>query len=136
MVRAAVESLLGTETKVLAVTVLTSINPETCEEIYSRQPMDEVLKLAEIAFRVGAHGLVCSPQEAKEVRAHFAGEFTLVTPGVRSPGVDSHDQSRTETPAEALALGASHVVMGRQILGAEDPVAEVQRVLSEELGVM
>lgn len=136
MVQSAVEVLAGTNTKVLAVTVLTSIDPETCEEIYVRQPMDQVMNLAKMALGAGAHGLVCSPQEVRELRNELGLGFTIVTPGVRSHGVDSHDQSRTDTPAAAFENGANYLVIGRQILGAADPVAEVRRILIEELRVM
>jgi len=136
MVRAVVDALKGTNTKVLAITVLTSIDKETCEEVYARQPKEEVMKLAEIAHRAGAHGLVCSSEEIEELHAKYP-EFELTVPGVRSPEtvVEGDDQKRVGTPAGAIARGAKYVVMGRQILRASDPVAEVQRVLRDELKV-
>jgi len=134
MVEAAVKALEGTPTKVLAVTVLTSIDPVTCDEIYQRIPLEQVLKLAEIAHNGGAHGFVCSPQEAQVLRQKYP-EATIVTPGVRSPGAEAGDQQRIDTPAAAIDNGASNVVMGRQLLGAADPVQEVKRVMSEELRI-
>lgn len=134
MIRAAVKTLGGTQTKVLAVTVLTSIDPQTCEEIYTRLPLPQVQKLAEIANRAGAHGFVCSPQEVATLKGLYPDKL-LVTPGVRSPGTDNNDQQRVDTPANALAHGATQLVIGRQILGAPDPVAEVKRLLTQELGV-
>lgn len=134
MIRVAVELLRGTPTKVLAVTVLTSLKEGTCEEIYVRRPMEEVLKLAEIANRAGAHGFVCSVEEVSELKRLYPGK-EQVTPGIRSPGVDKNDQSRVDTPANAMANGATKLVMGRQILGASDPVAEVKRLSKEELNI-
>ncbi|MGC9610847.1 MAG: orotidine-5'-phosphate decarboxylase [Minisyncoccia bacterium] len=135
MIQAVVETLKGTGTKVLVVTVLTSIDEATSEEIYSRAPIVEVRILADIANRAGADGLVCSPQEAKELREKYPN-MTLVVPGIRSEGVDQGDQKRIGTPQGAIASGANHLVMGRQILGAPDPIAEVQRLLKEELKVI
>lgn len=132
MVRAAVQALHGTPTKVLAVTVLTSFNKETCEEVYHRLPFDQVKSLANIAHEGGAHGFVCSADEVSYLRATYSDK-TLVVPGVRSPGASKGDQERVATPREAIDRGATHLVMGRQILGATDPVAEVKRVVTEEL---
>ncbi|MFH1473159.1 MAG: orotidine-5'-phosphate decarboxylase [bacterium] len=136
MIDAATKALAGTNTKVLAVTVLTSIDPVTCEEIYRRRPMSQVIKLAEMAADNGAHGFVCSPQEVRELRTRFGLGSTIVTPGIRSAGVDAGDQKRTDTPVAAFENGSNYLVMGRQILGAADPVAEVRRILTEELRVM
>lgn len=135
MVEAAVKVLEGTPTKVLAVTVLTSIDSTTCDEIYQRTPLEQVLKLAAIAKAAGAHGFVCSPEEAKVLRQEYP-DATIVTPGVRSYGAEVGDQQRINTPAVAIANGASNVVMGRQLLGAEDPVREVKRVLKDELRIV
>lgn len=132
MIRAAVKTLEGTGTKVLAVTVLTSIDPATCKEIYVRLPRNQVKKIAEIAYRAGAHGIVCSPQEVSMLKGMFPN-FIYVTPGTRSPGVSADDQKRIDTPANAIRNGSDYVVMGRQILNAPDPVAEVKRVLEKEL---
>lgn len=134
MIKAAVETLKDTPTKVLAVTVLTSISSTTCEEIYTRSPLDQVKKLAGIAERAGAHGLVCSPEEVAELKSLYP-KMIFVTPGIRSEGSDKGDQKRVSTPEAALANGADYLVMGRQILGAADPVAEVTRLLKEEINV-
>ena len=132
MIDAAVKTLEGTQTLVLAVTVLTSLKGKDCEEVYTRRPIEQVMALADIAHRAGAHGLVCSPKEVKRLRKKYP-KMTLVTPGIRSSGVDAGDQKRVATPNEAMENGADHIVMGRQIFGVDDPVAEVRRVLSEEL---
>lgn len=134
MVRAAVEALAGTPTKVLAITVLTSIDDATGEEIFTRLPSDQVKVLAGIADDAGAHGLVCSPLEVMELRCQYP-EMVLVTPGVRSVGAGRDDQKRVDTPVSAMKGGADYLVMGSQIFGAEDPVAEVNRILREELEI-
>ncbi len=132
MIRAAVGALEGTETKILAVTILTALSQDACEEIYGQQPMEKVKTLAAIACRAGAHGFVCSPEETKELRALYP-DAIIVTPGVRSSGADTHDQKRVATPNEAIKNGATHIVMGRQILEAQNPASEITRILSEEI---
>lgn len=134
MIRAVVETLKGTGTKVLVVTVLTSMDEKNCNEIYYRMPAEQVQILANIAERAGAHGLVCSPQEVGDLRKIYP-DMTLVTPGIRSAGKDAGDQKRIGTPEEAMKNGANNLVMGRQFLESSDPVAEVKRVLKEELGI-
>jgi len=141
MIAAAREALADTPTKILAVTVLTSIDPKTCEEIYVRQPLDQVLKLAEIVTRPaekepkrGVDGFVCSPQEVKALKERYP-DAVLITPGVRSPGQEAGDQQRVDTPQNAMVNGATNLVMGRQILGAPDPIVEVFRVMKEELNI-
>jgi len=134
MAKAALKELEGTDTKVLAVTVLTSIDEKTSEEIFTRLPFDQVLKLAEIADRAGVHGFVCSPEEVAALSEKYPGK-EFVIPGIRSEGKGKQDQSRTGTPAGAKANGATKLVMGRQLLEASDPVAEMFRVMKEELGI-
>ena len=134
MMRMVVDAFKGMPTLVLAVTVLTSFDRVTCEEIYSRLPLDQVEHLAAIAYRAGVHGFVCSPIESPRLR-HLYPDKKIVTSGVRSKGVGADDQSRVKTPAEAIDGGATHIVMGRQIFGSPDPVAEVKRILTEELKI-
>ena len=130
----AVKALEGTPTKVLAITVLTSIDEKTCGEIYCRPPMDQVLALASIAKRAGVHGFVCSPEEVGKLKELYPG-MEFVIPGIRSPGKNTNDQRRIATPKAAMEAGATKLVMGRQILDAPDPVGEVNRVLKEELAI-
>ena len=134
MIETAVKTLQGIETKVLVVTVLTSMQ-DGCEEVYSRKPMEQVKVLAKIAYEAGAEGLVCSPEEVGELRALYP-TMTLVTPGIRSIGADAGDQKRIATPQVAIAKGSNHLVMGRQILDNDDPIGEVYRVLKDELGII
>jgi len=135
MIRAVVEAFKGTPTKVLGVTVLTSIDPKTCEEVYNRLPIDEVRVLAKVVHDSGGHGLVCSPEETGELRPMYP-DSTIVNPGIRSEGQDAGDQKRIATPEGAMDAGANYLVMGRQILGAPDPVVEVMRLLEEELLIL
>jgi len=134
MIEAAVNALRATSTKVFAVTVLTSFSEKTCEDVYHRKPWDQVKTLAEIAHEAGAHGLVCSPEEVEGLRKLYP-DMLLVTPGVRSEGVARDDQARAATPRVAMERGANYLVMGRQIIKSLSPVAEVNRLLREELGV-
>lgn len=132
MIRAATKTLSNTPTKVLAVTVLTSIDPVTCDEVYRRRPIKQVEKLAQIAHEAGAHGFVCSPQEVSMLKRDYP-RMICVTPGIRSVDQETHDQKRVDTPQKALEQGSDYLVMGRQILGNPNPVAEVERLLHEEI---
>jgi orotidine-5'-phosphate decarboxylase len=122
VVRAAVEG--APYTTVAAVTVLTSLNQGTLEQIGMLGSMsDAVRRLALLAVESGARGLVCSPQEVTAVRAEVGPDITLITPGIRPLGSSVHDQARTATPEEALRAGADLLVIGRPITGASDPGA-------------
>jgi orotidine-5'-phosphate decarboxylase len=122
VVRAAVEG--APACNVAAVTVLTSLNQATLEQIGMLGPMsDAVRRLAVLAVGAGARGLVCSPQEAAAVRAEVGPDITLITPGIRPAGMSANDQARTATPEEALRAGADLLVIGRPITGAPDPGA-------------
>lgn len=136
MIKAARQGLgASSHTNILAVTVLTSLDPRRCKAIYGRTPREQVTRLANIAMDAGADGLVCSAHEVHLLSNMFARSVRLVVPGVRSPGTGPQDQKRVDTPATAVKHGAHHVVMGRQILNAPDPVAEVGRVLAAELRI-
>ncbi|MFA6432580.1 MAG: orotidine-5'-phosphate decarboxylase [Candidatus Paceibacterota bacterium] len=133
MIKAAVKALEGTKTIVLAITVLTSLKDE-CHDIYGRQPLQQVDDLAALAWHAGARGFVCSAEEASMLRAKYP-EATIVVPGLRSPDKSADDQKRVATFAAAKEAGASHFVGGRQFLTSPDPVAEVLRVMKEELHI-
>jgi orotidine-5'-phosphate decarboxylase len=121
-IRAAVQA--APDTKIVAVTVLTSLSGADLSEIGLSGPVgDAVRRLAAMAVRAGARGLVCSPQEVTAVRSEVGPQITLITPGVRSAGADAHDQARVATPEEALRAGADLLVIGRPITGAADPGA-------------
>jgi orotidine-5'-phosphate decarboxylase len=111
-------------TRVVAVTVLTSLGEDDLEHIGLRGPVsDAVRRMAELSVAAGARGLVCSAREVTEVRAQVGPDITLITPGVRPAGADAHDQARVATPEEALRAGADLLVVGRPITGAADPGA-------------
>ena len=109
----------------LAVTVLTSWDPlRFAEELAVAEPVPTyVPRLAALAAAVGIGGCVCSPLEVTALRASHPAPFALVTPGIRPRGAVSGDQRRVLTPAEAIAAGASQLVIGRPITGANDPAA-------------
>jgi orotidine-5'-phosphate decarboxylase len=121
-IQAAVQAL--PETKIVAVTVLTSLDDADLGQIGMAGPVrDAVLRLSGLAVAAGARGLVCSPREVAAVRAEVGPDITLITPGVRPSGDASHDQARFATPQEALRSGADLLVIGRPITSAPDPGA-------------
>jgi orotidine-5'-phosphate decarboxylase len=133
MLRAAVEAAkTHSELIVLAVTVLTSMDGNDLEKIGIRGTVeDSVLRLATIALSNGCQGVVSSAREASTLRAELGYNFAVVTPGVRPAGGDVADQVRVVTPAEAIASGASHIVVGRPITEAADPAAEARAILGQ-----
>ncbi|HTZ23159.1 MAG TPA: orotidine-5'-phosphate decarboxylase [Streptosporangiaceae bacterium] len=121
-VRAAVEA--APDTKIVAVTVLTSLGDGDLERLGVAGPVgDAVRRLATLGVEAGARGLVCSPREVAAVRAEVGPDITLITPGVRPAGSEANDQARIATPEEARRAGADLLVIGRPITGAADPGA-------------
>ncbi len=117
---------------VLAVTVLTSMDSASLVATGVEVPAErQVVRLTEMALEAGAHGVVCSPLEAAAVRSVAGGDALVVTPGVRSAGGEVGDQVRVATPREAIAAGASHIVVGRPITGASDPAVALEAVVQE-----
>ncbi|PIE11088.1 MAG: orotidine-5'-phosphate decarboxylase [Rhodobacterales bacterium] len=134
VVRAAKEGAGGKDLKILAVTILTSLDRADLDAslIKPGDITDLVQERAGIALSNGADGVICSPQEAALIRALPEAEGKLiVTPGVRPAGADLGDQKRVMTPAQAIAAGADHVVVGRPIHRAPDPKAAAQAVVAE-----
>jgi orotidine-5'-phosphate decarboxylase len=109
----------------LAVTVLTSWEQQRfARELAIAEPVEDyVPRLAHLAAAAGIGGCVCSPLEVAALRAAYPQPFALVTPGIRPSGSPSGDQARVMTPAQAMAAGASRLVIGRPITAASDPVA-------------
>jgi orotidine-5'-phosphate decarboxylase len=131
MLRAATEAASG-RLNVLAVTVLTSLGDEDMRETgISGRVADQALRMAALARTTGCHGVVTSPREASLLRGELGEGFVIVTPGIRPAGGDTHDQQRIATPAQAIANGASHIVVGRPITAAPDPAAAAQAIISE-----
>jgi orotidine-5'-phosphate decarboxylase len=120
---------------VLAVSVLTSFDEDDLAGIGIGVPVqDQVLRLSKTALQAGCGGVVASAREAPILREKLGVEFALVTPGVRPPGTAHYDQARVVTPAQAIAAGASHIVVGRPITGAENPSQAAAEILGELAG--
>lgn len=133
MVRAAVEA--APDVRIAAVTVLTSLSEEHLDQIGIIGPSrDAVRRLALLAVEAGARAVVCSPHEVAAVRAEVGPGIDLITPGVRPAGTDVQDQARVATPQQALAQGASLVVLGRPITGAADPGAAAAAIAASISG--
>ena len=134
VVAAARDGAGGSKTKVLAVTILTSLDRADLDAalIQPGDIADLVQTRAARAFQAGADGIICSPHEAALVRAlpQSTGKL-IVTPGVRPAGSAAGDQKRIMTPAQAIAAGADHVVVGRPVWTAPDPRAAAQAVVDE-----
>jgi orotidine-5'-phosphate decarboxylase len=124
--------VVGSHPLVVGVTVLTSFDANDLAEIGVDHPvMDQVRRLAALAKESGLDGVVCSPREAAVLRADLGPDFLLITPGVRPLWSAANDQKRVMTPAEAMAAGASYLVIGRPITGATDPADAARRIASE-----
>ena len=133
MVAAAVEGA-GKQCGVLAVTVLTSLDGPALSEAIGRRVesvSDEVWRLSAIAREAGAHGVVCSGQEAGRIAADHGGSLATLVPGVRLGGDSANDQSRVVTPADAARARATYVVLGRTVTAAGDPAEAMAKVLAE-----
>jgi orotidine-5'-phosphate decarboxylase len=144
MMRAAADAASRARTRpiVIAVTVLTSMTEATLDEIgVLHAPLEQATKLAALAHEAGLDGVVASPQEVTAIRRRCGDRFTIVTPGIRgaaapfgdtsreaaAPG-SKDDQARTLGPAEAIAAGASYIVVGRPIIAAPDPRAAAEAI--------
>jgi orotidine-5'-phosphate decarboxylase len=116
----------------IAVTVLTSLSaPELAEVGVPTAPDEQVLRLARLTQSCGLDGVVCSPLEAPLLRAELGRPFCLVTPGIRLPGGDAHDQTRIATPESAMRAGSDYLVIGRAITAARDPLATLREIALE-----
>ena len=121
-------------TRLLAVTLLTSMDSKTVREVgIGGPPKSRVVKLAKLSQKAGVDGVVASVQEAKGIRKACGREFLIVAPGVRPKTADlkEDDQARTATPREAIKAGADFIVVGRPILVAVDPRAAAQEIVDE-----
>ncbi|GAB7027509.1 orotidine-5'-phosphate decarboxylase [Geotalea toluenoxydans] len=118
--------------KVLAVTILTSSNEQTLQEVGINLPVPEmVVKLASLAKKAGIDGVVASPQEVPLIREACGNDFLIVTPGVRPAFAAADDQKRIMTPAEAVKSGADYLVIGRPIAAAPNPAEAAQAIVAE-----
>jgi orotidine-5'-phosphate decarboxylase len=131
MLRAATEAAHA-RLNILAVTVLTSLTDEDMQETgVSGRVADQALRMASLAQNTGCQGIVSSPREASMIRKSLGEGFAIVTPGVRPAGAQTNDQQRIATPGEAIANGASHIVVGRPITHAADPARAAQSIIEE-----
>lgn len=136
MIRAAADAAAefgATAPKILAVTVLTSLDQTDLADvgIVGRTPAEQVAAMAAFATANGANGLVCSPKEVGALSRALPAGTLFVTPGVRPAGAAVGDQKRVATPADAVHDGATHLVVGRPILAADDPFAAAQAIRAE-----
>lgn len=134
MLRAAAEAARASNLnlQVLAVTVLTSMDGQELNEIgVPGQLADQVVHLASMALRAGCGGVVSSAQEVRNLRTKLGGGFLVVAPGVRPAGTAHGDQARVVTPAEAIAAGATHIVVGRPITASGDLARAAEKILHE-----
>ncbi|MEQ8897686.1 MAG: orotidine-5'-phosphate decarboxylase [Roseovarius sp.] len=134
VVRAAKEGAAGKDMKILAVTILTSLDRADLDAGLMKpgDVPDLVEERAARAFEAGADGVIASPQEATMIRAlPQASGRLIVTPGVRPAGAALGDQKRVATPSQALKDGADHIVVGRPVWAAEDPAAATRAILAE-----
>lgn len=133
--RAALKGAAGSNLTVLGVSVLTSMDDaDVAEAGFARDTAGLVTLRATQAKAAGIGGLVCSPREAEMVRAIVGPDMAIVTPGIRPTGSAAGDQKRVMSPADAIAAGASHLVVGRPISAAPDPAAAARAILAEMQG--
>jgi orotidine-5'-phosphate decarboxylase len=134
MLKAAAEAAAQSAAKpmVLGVTLLTSIAQADLEEVGVAGTVEaQVLRLADLAVQAGCGGIVASAHEARQIRGVLGAGFAIVVPGVRPAGTAAGDQARVVTPAEALAAGATHIVVGRPITAAADPAKAADTIVRE-----
>ena len=93
--------------------------------------MDQAVRLASMALQAGCSGVVSSAKEVKTLRAQLGNDFLVITPGIRPAGSAHGDQTRVVTPADAIAAGATHIVVGRPITEAANPRVQVEEILQE-----
>jgi orotidine-5'-phosphate decarboxylase len=123
----------GSDTRLLAITVLTSLDDAALASIMGPGAAVEraVGRLAGLARESGIHGVVSSVAECRAVKLACGPDFLVVTPGIRLAGEEAQDQKRVATPAVARAAGADFLVVGRSITGADDPAAALERIRAE-----
>ena len=118
--------------EIFAVTVLTSIAPEDLRELgLAGGPGENATRLAALARDARCTGVICSPQEVRDIKSFFGTEFKTLTPGIRPAGAAHGDQKRVMTPGDARAAGSDYIVVGRPILEAEDMRAAAQAILAD-----
>ncbi len=130
--KAAVEAANGSNLCLLGVTVLTSMDDVDLSDAgYAFAAQDLVIRRAKQASQLGMGGVVSSAREASAIGKAIKSDMAIVTPGIRPAGSDIGDQKRIMTPADAIAAGSTHLVVGRPITAAQDPKAAAQSVIDE-----
>lgn len=131
----AARAAVGPETKLIAVTILTSLSNENiwAAGFDARTTDEHALNLAKLAHEAGLDGVVCSPLDIAAIRQALPRKFMTIVPGIRPADTSAHDQKRIATPKAAVAAGADILVIGRAITGSDNPVAAAQSIL-ESLG--
>ncbi|MCW4153366.1 orotidine-5'-phosphate decarboxylase [Halomonas sp. 18H] len=125
----------GLSTRLIAVTVLTSMQEQDLAEVGVAASMDEqVMRLAELTRDCGLDGVVCSSHEARRLKEHLGGGFLKVTPGIRPAFAEAGDQRRIMTPSAAMAAGSTHLVVGRPVTQASDPMQALASIEQELTG--
>jgi len=126
----AAKDACGTNTKLLAVTILTSLSEEEINAVgYNRAISEQVIKMAKLTENSGLDGVVCSSKEIELIRSSCGPSFETMVPGIRPTGADTQDQKRVMTPQEAVHLGATNLVIGRPITGSPDPAKAAQEIM-------
>ena len=126
----AAKAACGDTTKLLAVTILTSLDQDAIRKVgYQNELSGQVIRMAKLAEDSGLDGVVCSALEIELVRKACSANFELMVPGIRPSGSDKGDQKRIMTPEQALDQGATHLVIGRPITGADNPAQAAQNIL-------
>lgn len=126
------EQVNGSNTLLIAVTVLTSMERTDLQEIgLDIDPLEQVKRLASLTEKSGLHGVVCSAQEVQPLRQIISSDFKLVTPGIRPADAEIGDQKRIMTPSNAIQAGSDYLVIGRPITKAESPIESLARIDAE-----
>lgn len=130
MMQAAAKAARGSGTRVLGVTVLTSLGaPDLARVGFSEPPERLVVRLAKLAQEAGLDGVVAAPTEVSLLRAELGAGFVILTPGIRLPGAGAQDQVRIATPRQAVEDGADYIVVGRPITQADDPAGMARHIV-------
>ncbi len=127
----AAKAVCPPETKLLAVTVLTSIDSTTLSEVgQGEDTREQVIRLSRLAEVAGLDGVVCSSHEIDAIRKSCGADFITMVPGIRPEGSNAGDQKRIMTPAEAVSKGANHLVIGRPITQSKNPAETLRDILN------
>lgn len=130
--RDARDSVANAQTRLIAVTLLTSMEHADLKEIgLLGEPQDWVVRLAQLSANAGLDGIVCSAQEVSALKATLPDDFNYITPGIRPSAAEHDDQRRVMTPVEALKAGSDYLVIGRPITQSPDPAATCQAIIHD-----